>query len=251
MQIEAVPGIPEVRPGDDLTALLADAMSSANLKPRAGDIVVLAQKIVSKAEGRYAVLSQVDVSPEALALAAETDKDPRVVELILRESNDVVRKRPGLIVTETHHGFVMANAGIDQSNVRGGDSEVALLLPLDADLSARRLRSGLEGHFAQAPIGVVITDSVGRAWRLGTIGQAIGSSGPIPLWDLRGEPDREGRAMLSSQVGYVDQIAAAAVLVMGEAAEGTPVALVRELPWKPVDEPASVLVRPAQDDMFR
>ncbi len=251
MQIEAVPGLPEVRPGDSLSMLLVDAMSGANMTLQAGDIVVLAQKIVSKAEGRYAVLAEVEVSPEAAALAVQTDKDPRVVELILRESSAVVRKRPGLIVTETHHGFVMANAGIDQSNVRGDDGEVALLLPLDSDASARQLRRELEAHYAQAPIGVVITDSVGRAWRLGTIGQAIGSCGPIPLWDLRGEPDREGRAMLSSQVGYVDQIAAAAVLVMGEAAEGTPVARVRGLPWEPVDEPASVLIRPAQDDMFR
>ena len=124
-------------------------------------------------------------------------------------------------------------------------------MPIDSDASAHQLRLELERHYAQVPIGVVITDSVGRAWRLGTIGQAIGSSGPIPLWDLRGEPDREGRAMLSSQVGFIDQIAAAGVLVMGEAAEGTPVARIRGLPWEPVEETSASLVRPAQDDMFR
>lgn len=250
MQLQALSGIGEVRPGDDLAGLIAEAIAGDPEGLQPGDILVLAQKIVSKAEGRYARLDEVVVSEPAARLAAETDKDPRIVELILRESRCVVRQRPGLIVTETHHGFVMANAGIDQSNVRNDEGEVALLLPVDSDASARRLRAAMEARFG-APIGVIVSDSVGRAWRLGTVGLALGSSGPIPLQDLRGLPDREGRAMLSSQVGLVDQLAAAAVLVMGEADEGTPVVRIRGFRWEPVDTPASELVRPAKDDLFR
>jgi coenzyme F420-0:L-glutamate ligase/coenzyme F420-1:gamma-L-glutamate ligase len=250
LNIEAIQGIPEICPGDDLPAIIVAALHSAEEALLPGDIVVLAQKIVSKAEGRYAYLDDVVVSPAARSLAEQTDKDPRIVELILRESTRVVRQRPGLIVSETNHGFVMANAGIDQSNVHSENGEVALLLPLDSDASARALRHQLEAHYA-APIGVIISDSVGRAWRQGTIGQALGSSGPIPLQDLRGDPDREGRPMLTSQVGFVDQLACAAVLVMGEAAEGTPVVRIRGLQWTPVDTPAISLVRQAQDDLFR
>lgn len=250
MNVEAIQGIPEIRPGDDLPAIIRAALQNAGETLQGGDIVVLAQKIVSKAEGRYAYLDDVVVSPAAQELAGQTDKDPRIVELILSESTRVLRQRPGLIVTETRHGFVMANAGIDQSNVRGENGEVALLLPLDSDASAQALRHQLEAYY-EPSIGVVISDSVGRAWRQGTIGQALGSSGPIPLQDLRGEPDREGRPMLSSQVGFVDQIACAAVMVMGEAAEGTPVVRIRGLEWTPVDTPAISLVRLAQDDLFR
>ena len=195
-------------------------------------------------------LRDVDPSAEALELGAATDKDPRIVELILRESRQVLRHRPGLIVTETHQGMVMANAGIDQSNIRGEDGEVVLLLPVDSDASARRLRARLEGRF-DSPIGVVISDSVGRAWRSGTVGQALGSSGPVPLWDLRGTPDREGRPMQSSQVGFIDQIASAAALAMGEGAEGTPAARIRGLAWTPSESPGISLVRPAEDDLFR
>lgn len=250
MLVEAIAGIPEVRPGDDLGAMLVAVLCQPGQELRAHDILVVAQKVVSKAEGRYAVLAEVEPSAEAIALGRQTDKDARIVELILRESNCVVRHRPGLIVTETHHGMVMANAGIDQSNVRGEDGEVALLLPRDSDASAGHLRAALEARFG-APIGVIISDSVGRAWRLGTTGQALGSSGPIPLWDLRGELDREGRPMQSSQVGFIDQIASAAALVMGEAAEGTPAVRIRDLPWVPSPMPGISLVRPGADDLFR
>ena len=251
MRVDAIEGIPEVVPGNDLAQVLIEAITApgnGGLKP--GDLLVIAQKVVSKAEGRYVRLAEVEPSDTALTLGQQTDKDPRIVELILRESRQVLRHRTGLIVSETHHGMVMANAGIDQSNIRGEDGEVVLMLPLDSDQSAAALRQRLEARFG-SPIGVIISDSVGRAWRLGTTGQALGSSGPLALWDLRGELDREGRAMQSSQVGFIDQIASAGALVMGEGAEGLPAARVRGLAWTPSNAGGRDLVRPAADDMFR
>ncbi|MCB1741488.1 MAG: coenzyme F420-0:L-glutamate ligase [Gammaproteobacteria bacterium] len=254
-----IPGIPEVLPGTDLSAVLGDALAAASIALKPGDVLVVAQKIVSKAENRYVDLDQVVPGRRALALAEQTDKDPRLVEIILGESRDVVRCRPGLIVVETRHGFVMANAGMDRSNVPNNENRV-LLLPLDPDASARNLAMGLERRFGTLP-GIVIADSVGRAWRLGTVGTAIGLFGVPGLVDLRGLPDRQGRALEVSQVGHADQVAAAAALLMGEADEGTPVVLVRGL-----SVPASsnqdrdagnpgvgiaTLVRDKQADLFR
>jgi coenzyme F420-0:L-glutamate ligase / coenzyme F420-1:gamma-L-glutamate ligase len=245
--LHALTGLPEIRPGDDLASLLTDA--AAPLVPRDRDVVVVAQKVVSKAEGRYRLLSDVRPSPRALALARQVDKDPRLVELILQESVEVVRHRPGVLVVEHRLGFVMANAGIDQSNLDGGGERV-LLLPEDPDASARRIRAVLEDRLG-VRLGVVIADSIGRAWRLGTVGFAIGVAGLPALLDLRGRPDRAGRPLQVTEIGHADAVAAAAVLVMGEADEGTPAALVRGLDWQEDDRGMVPLLRPKATDLFR
>jgi coenzyme F420-0:L-glutamate ligase/coenzyme F420-1:gamma-L-glutamate ligase len=248
LSLLAVPGLPMVAPGDDLAALLGDAMTAAGLAPADGDVLVLAQKIVSKAEGRIVDIADVTASPRATALAAEIGKDPRVVEVILGEAVRVVRSRPNLLIVEHKRGWVMANAGVDQSNV-GGTGRL-LLLPEDPDASAERLRAALSARFG-VTLAVVINDSFGRAWRRGTAGIAIGAAGLPALVDLRGQPDLFGRILEVSIIGYADEIAAAASLLMGQAAEGQPAVLVRGLAWTAPDSPASALVRPPAEDLFR
>ena len=274
LTLNAIPGLPEVRTGDDLTGLLCLALEQAGIALQSGDVLVLAQKIVSKAEGRLVRLSSVLPSARALELAAEADKDPRLVELILQESNEVLRCRRGVIVVEHRLGFVMANAGIDQSNVpqvvmaddgletagtaqgadiqAGSDADdgVVLLLPVDPDASCRRLREGLLAATG-VEVGVVISDSHGRAWRNGTVGVAIGVAGMSALIDMRGRPDREGRLLRVTEIGHADEVAAAASLLMGQANEGQPAVLVRGLTSVGREGRARDLVRDRSLDLFR
>jgi coenzyme F420-0:L-glutamate ligase/coenzyme F420-1:gamma-L-glutamate ligase len=247
----AVPGIPLVGEGDDLVALIGEGVARGGIVPHGGDVFVLTQKIVSKAEGRMVDLATVKPSAEAIALAGKVEKDPRLVELILSESVRVVRSRPNVLIVEHRLGFVMANAGIDQSNVASSDEpQRALLLPLDPDGSAAILRKRLSEKFG-VPVAVIISDSFGRAWRRGTCGVAIGAAGLPSLMDLRGSPDLFGRELQVSITGHADEIAAAASLVMGQGAEGQPVVVVRGLTWRGPDNAASELLRPAAEDMFR
>ncbi len=249
LELLALTGIPMVREGDDLAALIIGALGHREL--RHGDVVVVAQKIVSKAEGRTVDLATVAPSPAAEKLAAETGKDPRVVEVILGESTGVVRSRPNLIIVQHRLGFVMANAGVDQSNVAPADGvHRVLLLPRDPDASAEALRARLQQHYGAA-IGVIISDSFGRAWRRGTCGIAIGAAGLPSLIDLRGQPDLFGRTLEVSIIGFADEIAAAASLLQGQAAEAQPVVLVRGLDWTAPNAPAKELVRPLEEDLFR
>ena len=336
LRVRALSGLPGIRPGDDLAELLAAAIVRSGESLRDGDVVVVAQKIVSKAEGRRVRLSDVVPSPRAVELAARTDKDPRAVEVILGESVDVVRAVPGVLIVETRHGIVLANAGADMSNIEHDEEDDhLLLLPEDPDASADRLRAGLayrmqmqaactvgtdalagtdtgigrnaatgfgetsppadeapdapsgadrgtllgeivatsagssggsrpgtvEGTPAafdgEAPrFGVIVADSVGRAWREGTVGLAIGVSGLPARLDRRGEPDLFGRALHVTEVGIADSIASAASIVMGEGAEGRPAALVRGLSFDDRSEAeragrARDLVRPRERDLFR
>jgi coenzyme F420-0:L-glutamate ligase / coenzyme F420-1:gamma-L-glutamate ligase len=246
-----VPGIPMVRPGDDLAGLVIAACEQQALVPADGDIVVVAQKIVSKAEGRHVDLATVKPSPEAETLAAAVGKDPRLIEVILEESRRVLRYKPGVLIVEHRLGFVMANAGVDRSNVDPAlGKEPVLLLPLDPDGSAARLRERLMAHF-RSTMGVIISDSFGRAWRRGSVGVALGAAGLPALVDMRGRPDLYGHALRITQTGFADQIAAAAALIMGEADEAQPVALVRGLTIAGTPLPASQLIRAAQEDLFR
>jgi coenzyme F420-0:L-glutamate ligase/coenzyme F420-1:gamma-L-glutamate ligase len=246
--LTALAGIPLVKAGDDLPTLILAALREASLALLPGDVLVLAQKIVSKAEGRTVDLATVTPSDRALALAAKTDKDPRLVELILAESTEVLRQRPGVIIVAHRLGLVLANAGIDRSNVAGTDQ--ALLLPLDPDRSAADIRRTL--HDATGTdVGVMIIDSIGRAWRNGTIGTAIGASGLPGLLDLRGRPDLFGRRLETTEVGLADELASAASLVMGQADEGRPVVLARGLGHGRGDGSARELVRARERDLFR
>jgi len=244
-------GIPQVRPGDDLPALLIAAIERTGRKPCARDIVVVAQKIVSKAEDCYIDLEDVEPSPRAKALARITRKDVRLVEAILSEATEVVRAKPNILIVATPQGLVMANAGIDQSNLDEKDhGQRVLLLPEKPDQSAAEIKAALDRHFG-VDMGVIISDSVGRPWRLGTVGLAIGAAGVPALWDRRGEPDLSGRKLEVTEVGFADAVAAAAVLAMGEAAEGLPAAIVRGLDWTAPARPAADLVRPRSEDLFR
>ena len=308
LRVRAIPGMPRVREGDDLGALLAGAIAASGESLRDGDVVVVAQKVVSKAEGRIVRLADVAPSPRALELGARVDKDPRAVEVILGEAVEVLRAVPGVLIVETRHGIVLANAGADMSNIEHDEEDDhLLLLPEDPDASADRLRAALEdqmeggafssteiaanagegtresaGAFAStgagrgemgppvneacgssptpaartARIGVVVADSVGRAWREGTVGLAIGVSGLPARLDRRGEPDLFGRALHVTEVGIADSIASAASIVMGEGAEGRPAALVRGLSFEDRSEAeragrARDLVRPRERDLFR
>ncbi|MEA2790126.1 MAG: coenzyme F420-0:L-glutamate ligase / coenzyme F420:gamma-L-glutamate ligase, partial [Acetobacteraceae bacterium] len=213
------------------------------------DVVVVAQKIVSKAEGRTVDLADVVPSARAIALAAEVGKDPRIVEVVLSESVKVVRRRPNLMIMQHRLGFVMANAGVDQSNVAEADGRHrALLLPVDPDGSAEAIRAALA---RQAEVGVVISDSFGRPWRRGTAGVAIGSAGIPSVIDLRGQPDLFGRILEVSIIGFADEIAAAASLLQGQAAEAQPVVVVRGLTWQAPNMPVADVIRPPEEDLFQ
>jgi coenzyme F420-0:L-glutamate ligase / coenzyme F420-1:gamma-L-glutamate ligase len=244
-------GIKMVEPGDDLGAITIAALRDNSLVPEDGDVLVVAQKIVSKAERRYVDVATVRPSERAIALAAEVDKDPRFVEVVLSEATRVVRHRQGLLIVEHRLGFVMANAGIDHSNVAAqDDGERVLLLPVDPDGSAHTLRQRLMDVFGVG-IGIIISDSFGRPWRKGTVGVAIGAAGLPAFVDLRGQPDLFGRELLVTETGFADEIAAAAGLLMGQADEAIPIVLVRGLAWSAPNVPAAALVRPAEHDLFR
>lgn len=243
--------IPLVQPGDDLAALAAAALARNHIAAGDGDVLVVAQKIVSKAEGRMVEVAGVTPSPQARRLAAEVDKDPRLVEIILSESKRVVRRRPGLLIMQHRLGFVMANAGVDHSNVAAEDgTERVLLLPLDPDASARRLQEALLGRLGRQ-IAVIINDSFGRPWRRGVCGVALGAAGLPAVIDKRGQPDLFGRALLVTEIGFADEIAAAASLVMGQADEAIPMVWVRGLAWSAPEAPVAALVRPPEHDLFR
>jgi coenzyme F420-0:L-glutamate ligase / coenzyme F420-1:gamma-L-glutamate ligase len=246
-----IPDIPLVRPGDDLAALIIAACERSALAPVDGDVVVVAQKVVSKAERRYVDLATVRPSARAQELAVQVSKEARLVEVILQESRRVVRHRPGVLIVEHRLGFVMANAGVDHSNVDPQTgAEPVLLLPRDPDASAAALRDRLAAHFHKQ-LAVVITDSFGRAWRRGTVGVALGAAGLPSLLDLRGKPDLFGHALRVTQTGFADEIAGAASLVMGQADEARPVVLLRGLAWAGADAPAATLIRAADEDLFR
>jgi len=257
--------IPLIRHGDDLADIVVGAIEKNDLSIEDRDILVIAQKIVSKAEGRAINLYTVTPSALAIELGTETGKDPRLVELILCESNEVLRTRPGTIIVEHKLGFVCANAGIDHSNVgppppegegigvrAAGDSseEWVLLLPKDPDHSAEELRNAIQSRTGER-IGVLIIDSHGRAWRNGTVGTAIGLAGMPGLEDLRGRPDLFDFTLRITQVGAADELASAASLVMGQAAEGTPVVHVRGFPYELREGSLRELIRPKDQDLFR
>lgn len=253
LHLTALPAIPMIEPGSDLAEIILEALARAEIELADGDILVVAQKIISKSEGRLVNLETVEPSTRAGELAEMAGKDPRLVELILRESRQVLRLRPGVIIVEHRLGFICASAGIDHSNVRGPDGrpeDWVLLLPKDPDGSARRLRQRLEAA-SGARLGVLIIDSHGRAWRMGTVGVAIGIAGLPGLVDLRGRPDLYDFSLQITQIGAADELAAAASLVMGQAAEGTPVVHVRGFPYALREASLGELLRPENEDMFR
>jgi coenzyme F420-0:L-glutamate ligase/coenzyme F420-1:gamma-L-glutamate ligase len=246
--LQPLHGVPLVNAGDDIAALILSGLRTSNQELQHGDVLVLAQKIVSKAEGRSVDMNQVSPSARASELAALTGKDARLVELILSESRDVLRALPGIIIVEHRLGIILANAGIDRSNV--GGSETALLLPLDPDASSRAIRQAILERTG-IRVGLLIIDSIGRAWRNGTIGTAIGASGVATLLDLRGKADLYGRRLETTELGWADEVAAAASLVMGQAGEGRPIVLVRGLAETVGDGSARDLLRPVNKDLFR
>jgi coenzyme F420-0:L-glutamate ligase/coenzyme F420-1:gamma-L-glutamate ligase len=251
LTLNALRGIPEVLPGSDLAALLQGALAASGISLRAGDVLVVAQKIVSKAEGRYVDLAGVAPRAQALELATLTGKDARLIELILRESTEVLRAKRDVLIVRHRLGFVMANAGIDRSNIGSArGAEQVLLLPQDPEGSAAALRAGLARHHAHAP-GVIISDSFGRAWRKGVVNIALGAAGVPSLVNRRGERDRAGRRLEVTEVALADALAAAAGLIMGEAAEGIPVVLIHGCKFSWPATPAQALIRPLEEDLFR
>jgi coenzyme F420-0:L-glutamate ligase/coenzyme F420-1:gamma-L-glutamate ligase len=253
LTLTSLPGIPLIKPGDDLAEILLSALENAGIRMLDNDIIVLAQKIVSKSEGRLVNLNTVTPSQAAIDVAVQVEKDPRFVEMVLRESNRVVRTRPGTLIVEHKLGFVCANAGIDHSNVQGTWGEAddwILLLPVNPDASAARIRKKLETA-SGVRLGVMVIDSHGRAWRLGTLGTAIGLSGMPGLVDLRGVPDLFGYQLRITQVAAADELAAAASLIMGQAAELTPAILIRGFPYPLREGSLQELIRSKELDLFR
>ncbi|WP_201765248.1 coenzyme F420-0:L-glutamate ligase [Phenylobacterium zucineum] len=246
-------GLPLLAPGDDLAALLAAGLDREGLRPESGDVLVVAQKAVSKVEGRFVRLAEVTPSARAIELSAATGKPAPLCEVILSESVEIVRTRPGLVITRHRTGVVLANAGVDASNVAPTEEpETVLLWPLDPDASARRLRGELQARYGRAAPAVIVSDSLGRAWRLGTTGQAIGVAGLAPTRDRCGERDLFGRVLQATVTGVADEIAAAASLVLGEGDEGVPAALVRGASWTASDAAGLPdLLRPIADDLFK
>lgn len=251
LTLTALAGIPAIGEGDDLATILGDALDGLNASPTSGDVLVVTHKIVSKAEGRIVDLSTVRPSKAAEAIAEETEKSPAFCEVVLGESRQVLRKRPGLIIAEHRLGMVMANAGIDRSNVAGGgDDQHVLLLPKDPDRSAASLALGLSARFG-VTLAVIVSDSVGRAWRKGIVGLALGAANLPSVVDLRGRRDLDGRPLAVTEVGFADEIASAAELLMGEADEGRPAVLVSGLRLEGRARPARDLLRPPAEDLFR
>jgi coenzyme F420-0:L-glutamate ligase/coenzyme F420-1:gamma-L-glutamate ligase len=249
--LTAVKGLPLIEPGADLGAILIDGIRRAGIAPRDRDVLVIAQKVVSKAEGRYVELRDVVPSPRAVELAASVQKDPRVVEVILSEAREVVRYREGVLIVAHRLGFVMANAGVDQSNIEHRDgNERVLLLPANPDASCAMLKVQMDQAFS-ADLGIVINDSFGRPWRNGVVGVALGSAGLPSLLNLIGTLDLFGRPMRVTEVAFADEIAAAAAMLMGQGCEGLPLVHVRGLEWDACPRSAAALVRPKEQDMFR
>lgn len=251
ISITPIRGLPLFQAGQDLGAVVSEAIRAQVGPLEADDVVVFAQKVVSKVEDRTRPLAAVTPSPAAIEAAARSQKDPAVIELVLRESTEVMRVVPGVIITRHRTGHVLANAGIDASNVADGGEDRVLLWPADPDASAARLRRELEAAFG-VRLAVIISDSLGRAWRMGTVGTAIGVAGMNPVRDRRGETDLFGRELQATIIGVADEIAAAASLAIGEAAEGTPVAVVRGAVFERAeDQGAAGLLRPLDKDLFR
>lgn len=248
IELYGLPGLPNIQPGDDLIALILNSLARSELALRDGDVLIVTQKIVSKAEGRTVDLTTVTPSPAARQLAKATDKDPRLVEVILRESKGVIRQRGPVLITETRHGWICANAGVDRSNVLG--EAMALPLPEDPDASARRLRAGLR-EATGANIAIIISDTHGRPWREGTVNLALGVAGMHPINDLRGRPDLHGYTLRITTVARADELAAAAGLVTGQAAEGLPVVLIRGADYPQGEGSATEMQRPVEKDLFR
>ena len=245
--------VPLIRRDDNLADIIVSSLKDSNVTLQDNDILVIAQKIVSKSEGRTVNLATITPSTRALELAQKTQKDPRVIELILQESNEVLRTRVGAIIVEHKLGFVCANAGIDHSNVAGvgdSDEEWVLLLPAEPDHSAEKLRAEIQSKTGKS-VGILIIDSHGRAWRNGTVGVAIGMARLPGLEDLRGKPDLFGYTLQVTQVGVADELAAAASLMMGQASEGTPVVHVRGFPYPSREGSLKELIRPKEQDLFR
>jgi coenzyme F420-0:L-glutamate ligase/coenzyme F420-1:gamma-L-glutamate ligase len=254
LEVLAVPGLPLVQRGDDVPALVARALRAAELAVADGDVLVVTSKLLSRAEGRFVDVHGVAPSARAIELGRQVRKDPRAVELILRESTAVSRQAVGVLVVRHRLGFVVANAGIDASNAVPSDAPPgsgpwALLLPEAPDASAAAIRARVEAE-SGARVGVVITDSFGRPFRVGTVGVAIGVSGLPPVWDRRGEADLFGRPLENTITALADQVAAAADLVAGQAAERRPLVLVRGLAFDPSEQGASALVRPVEEDLY-
>ncbi len=246
-------GVPLIHPGDSLDDIILSSLKRTRIKLAKNDILVLTQKIVSKAEDRLVNLSEIVPSAQAIKIAQESEKDARLVELILRESKTILRVRPGLIIVEHKCGFICANAGIDHSNVCGdwgNPQDWVSLLPEDSDRSAKKLQDQLEKKCG-LKVGILIIDSHGRAWRMGTIGTAIGVAGVPGLVDLRGKPDLFGYQLRVTQVGVADELASAASLIMGQAAEGSPIIHVRGFPYPLRESSINELLRPKEYDLFR
>ena len=251
LSLLALKDFPLVHPGDNVAGLLCDSLTANELELQPGDVVVVAQKIISKAEGRYARLTDMEASSEAVDLATKVQKDPRLVELILRESKEVVRYRPGVLIVEHRLGYVHANAGIDKSNLPDWDTDPkVLLLPEDPDASAAEIQSVLRERF-DGPHAVIINDSAGRAWRVGTVGMAIGTAGIEPVHNQVGCQDLFGRELEVTEVAIADELAAAASILMGQADEGCPVVIVRGAHWSPSTEGSTSLIRSLETDLFR
>jgi len=250
LSLTAVPGIGEIQSGDFLGRIIADATDRAAIEPTDKDVLVISQKVISKAEGRLVRLPDVDVSAEAQQIARQAEKPPALVQLILNESEQVLRVRPGLIIVRHRLGMVLANAGIDHSNVGADGDNNVLLLPENPDRSAREICDFLTARYA-VPVAVLVIDSVGRAWRNGVTGLAIGVAGLAPLVDLVGLPDRDGRLLSVTEVAVADQIAAAASLLMGEGAEGRPAIWLRGFDWQTSGAGADSLIRPVDRDLFQ
>jgi coenzyme F420-0:L-glutamate ligase/coenzyme F420-1:gamma-L-glutamate ligase len=239
-------GIPEIVAGDELSALMVKAIGEAGLDVHEGDVFVVAQKVVSKAEGRVVELDTVKPSAEAELWAQEFHKDARVVEVVLRESKRIVRQERGVMICETHHGFICANAGVDNSNIAPG---FVVLLPENPDASARRLQAALEEAF-QVRLSVIISDTFGRPWREGLVNVALGVSGIAPLLDYRGQLDSFGQLLRVTMIAVADEIASASELVMGKN-DGVPVAIVRGFNYEARQSSANELIRPREQDLFR
>jgi coenzyme F420-0:L-glutamate ligase/coenzyme F420-1:gamma-L-glutamate ligase len=250
LTLQALPGVPEIEPGCDLADVLLQAASLAGIEFAERDVLVVAQKIVSKAEGRYLDLRELEPGAEAVVLAARTGKDPRFVEAVLRESRGVVRAARHVLITRHRLGFVMANAGIDRSNLPRGGGDRVLLLPVDPDASASALRAAIARRIG-VQVGIVVSDSFGRPWRVGTTNVALGVAGLPAVVDQRGGQDRHGRILETTQVALADALAAAAGIVMGEAAESTPAVRVRGLHWNAVEGDGQALIRPEAEDLFQ
>ena len=248
ISVSSLADLPEIKPNDDLSQIIGDALEQHSTTPQDHDILVVAQKIVSKAENQFRRLSEVQPSPRALELAAICDKDPRIVELVLRDSRGIVRTGPGILIAQHRSGHIMANAGIDRSNVLG-DEDTVLLLPNDPDEWCRDTMASLNTRFG-VRLGVIMADSFGRPWCLGTAGVAIGAAGISARLDVRGRPDRFGRSLESTEIGIADEIAAAASLVMGQTNEGRPVCVLRGLQVSG-EGSSKDLLRPLERDLFR